>query len=130
MFARVATSLKREAWKDVKLWVDNLNKSKKFKLFINQQFKASYKLAFSSGRRGTALAVDEVSKKQRMNIMRRLIIKLIFILSLFLLAQEAQKKKLRKKKSAVFLCRFLKKAPQKLSLLALCKMYKVPDRFV
>ena len=40
-----------KAWKDVKLWVDNLNKSKKFKLFINQQFKVSYKLAFSSGRR-------------------------------------------------------------------------------
>ena len=52
-----------------------------------------------------------------------------FILSLFLLTQEAQKKKLRKKKSAVFLCRFLKKAPQKLFLVALCKMYKVPDRF-
>ena len=64
------------------------------------------------------------------NIVRCLIIKLIFILPLFLLTQEAQKKKLCKKKSAVFLCRFLKKAPQKLSLLALCKMYKVPDRFV
>ena len=50
-----------------------------------------------------------------------------FILSLFLLTQEAQKKKLRKKKNAVFLCRFLKKAPQKLSLIALCEMYKVPD---
>ena len=52
-----------------------------------------------------------------------------FLVSLFLLTQEAQKKKLRKKKSAVFLCRFLKKAPQKLFLIALCKMYIAPDGF-
>ena len=36
------------------------------------------------------------------NIVRWLIIKLIFILSLFLLTQEAQKKKLRKKKTLFF----------------------------
>ena len=37
------------------------------------------------------------------------------------------KEKASQKENAVFLCRFLKKAPQKLSLIALCEMYTVPD---
>ena len=40
------------------------------------------------------------------------------------------KEKASQKENAVFLCRFLKKAPQKLFLIALCKMYKAPDRIV
>ena len=39
------------------------------------------------------------------------------------------KEKASQKENAVFLCRFLKKAPQKLFLIALCEMYTVPDRF-
>ena len=39
------------------------------------------------------------------------------------------KEKASQKENAVFLCRFLKKAPQKLFLIALCKMYKAPDGF-
>ena len=39
------------------------------------------------------------------------------------------KEKASQKENAVFLCRFLKKAPQKLFLIALCKMYIAPDGF-
>ena len=39
------------------------------------------------------------------------------------------KEKASQKENAVFLCRFLKKAPQKLSLIALREMYIVPDSF-
>ena len=37
------------------------------------------------------------------------------------------KEKALQKENAIFLCRFLKKAPQKLFLIALCMMYIAPD---